>query len=379
MTPIARVLIVDDEPAQLAALKNTLGHHNYVTVGASSGEEAVRVLRDQQFDLLLTDLKLPGMDGIALLRAALSIDPHLVAILMTGHGTITTAVEAMHVGALDYILKPFKLSAVLSVLARALAVRRLRAENAELEQRLRMRSEELEATNQELDAFAFSVSHDLRAPLRAVIGFTSLIIEDHAETLTPEVRELIDWISKAGWQGEQLVEDLLRFSRLGRQPLTKERLDVGALVHDVVNQVRAQDPSRCVHVEVSGLPTVFADAGLLRQVFQNLLSNAFKFTRGRDAARVAIGCETGHDEPVFSVRDNGAGFDMRYATKLFGVFQRLHTQEAFAGTGVGLSLVQRIIHRHGGRIWAEAQVDQGATFSFTLGGQATGSMDERRV
>jgi hypothetical protein len=288
-----------------------------------------------------------------------------------------TAVEAMQVGAHDYILKPFKLSAVLPVLARALAVRRLRIENAELEQRARTRSQELETANKELDAFAFSVSHDLRAPFRAVFGFASILVQDHAESLTAEVRELIDCISQAGRQGEQLVEDLLRFSRLGRQPLTQQQVDVAELVHDVLKQLRAQDPGRSVHVEVGQLPEVVGDGALLRQVFDNLLSNAFKFTRGRDLARVAVGCELRDGEPMFFVRDNGAGFDMRYATRLFGVFQRLHTQEEFAGTGVGLSLVQRIIHRHGGRIGAEAQVDRGATFSFTLGAQATRMADER--
>jgi signal transduction histidine kinase len=363
---LGRILIVDDEAAQLAALVNTLTHQGYMTVGAASGAEALATLRQQSFDLVLTDLKMPGMDGVALLREALAIDANLVAVLMTGHGTITSAVEAMQTGALDYILKPFKLSAVLPVLARALAVRRLRLENAELEQRVRERSAELEAANRELDAFAFSVSHDLRAPLRAVTGFTSILLHEHGAVLPAAARELVDHIVAAGHKGEQLVEDLLRFSKLARQPLSKRVIEPTSMVREVVEQLRVLEPGRRVDVHVAELPAVVADVSLLRHVFENLLANAFKFTRQRESARIDVACSTLDGERVFVIRDNGAGFDMRYATRLFGVFQRLHTQEEFAGTGVGLSLVQRIVHRHGGRIWAEAEVNRGATFCFTI-------------
>ena len=364
---LGRVLIVDDEAAQRTALANTLAQQGYTTVSAPSAEEALTVLRTESFELLLTDLKLPGMDGIELLRAALAIDAQLVGVLMTGHGTITTAVEAMQVGALDYILKPFRVSAVLPVIARALAVRRLRIENAELEQRVRERSAELEVANKDLDAFAFSVSHDLRAPLRAVIGFSDILVQDHADQLAPQVRELVDHIGRAGRQGEQLVRDLLRFSRLGRQPLSKQTVSTSALVRDILSGLQAENQMRRIHVEIGDLPDVVADPALLRQVFENLLSNAFKFTRTRDDAAVEVRCNVVDGEQVFVVRDNGAGFDMRHATRLFGVFQRLHAQDEFEGTGVGLSLVQRIIGRHGGRIWADAQPGKGATFSFTLG------------
>lgn len=360
------LLVVDDEAAQREALSSTLGQRGYVIAGASSGEEALAILGNQTFDLLLTDLKMPGMDGIALLRAALLIDPHLVGILMTGHGTIATAVEAMQVGALDYIVKPFNLSAILPVLTRALAVRRLRLENAELDRRVRERSAELEAANKELDAFSYSVSHDLRAPLRAVSGFTAILAEEHGPSMSAQARELVSNISRAGRQGEQLVEALLRLSRLGRRPLSKAPLVLSELVEEVLGDLRREQPERRVDVHVRDLPTVVGDATLLRQVFENLLSNAFKFTRDRSPAAVEVGSLIENGERVLFVRDNGAGFDMRYASKLFGAFQRLHTQQQFSGTGVGLSLVQRIVHRHGGRIWAEAEVDNGATFYFTL-------------
>jgi two-component system sensor histidine kinase/response regulator len=361
------LLIVDDEAAHLAALCNTLGSQGYTTVGASSGQDALAALRTHTFDLLLTDLKMPGMDGIALVREALSIDPNLVGVLMTGHGTIATAVEAMQVGALDYILKPFKLSAVLPVLTRALAVRRLRLENARLERNVRERTSELEAANKELDAFAYSVSHDLRAPLRAVNGFASILLREHGAEMSAQVRELVDDISAAGRRMEQLIEDLLRFSRLGRQPVSRMPVQLSTLIEDVLRELEPQHHDRRIDLRVGDLPEVVGDPSLLRQVFANLLSNAFKFTRGRDAATIEVGCKEVDGDRVFFVRDNGVGFDMRYASKLFGVFQRFHTQEQFPGTGVGLSLVQRIIQRHGGRIWAEAEVDKGAIFRFTLG------------
>jgi signal transduction histidine kinase len=361
------VLIVDDEAAQLKALLDTLPQHGYAVVGASSGEDAVAALHGQSFDLVLTDLRLPGMDGIALLRTALSIDPNIVGVLMTGHGTIASAVEALQAGALDYILKPFKLSAALPVLARAVTVRRLRLENAELEQRVKERSSQLEDANRELDAFAFSVSHDLRAPLRAVTGYAGILLHDHGAGLPSEARALVERIVKAGQHGEHLVEELLRFSRLGRQALVKRPVDLEALLQEVIGELRAREPHRRVDVHIGPLPEVVADPALLRQVLENLVANAFKFTAGRDPATVDIGCDASSRARVFFVRDNGVGFDMRFATRLFGVFQRLHTQEQFAGTGAGLSLVQRIVHRHGGEIWAEAAVDRGATFFFTLG------------
>ena len=362
----ARLLVVDDETALMQALCDTLRDQGYEVVGCSSGEAGLAEVQKAPFDLLLTDLTMPGMDGIALLRSALQVDPTLVVIMMTGAGTIGSAVEAMQSGALDYILKPFKLSAILPVLARGLSVRRLRQRNAALERALREHAQELEATNIELDAFTRSVSHDLRTPLNALIGFSSLLTMRYAPQMEAEPRLWIDQIERAAKRMNQLIDDLLRLSRLGRQSLSLEPVDMTALVRGVVDELIPAQDRQQVQVVIGVLPRVSADPPLLRQVVVNLVSNARKFTRHAAQPIIEIGCSLGSEGQVFFVRDNGAGFDMAHADRLFEAFERLHRAEEFEGSGVGLSIVQRIVQRHGGRIWAEGKPGQGATFYFTL-------------
>jgi signal transduction histidine kinase len=366
--PAVRILIVDDEAAHMRALCETLRDHEYETAGYTRGQEALVALRERPCDLILVDLMMPDMDGISVLRAALEVDPDIVGIIMTGQGTIDTAVEAMKTGALDYILKPFKLSVILPVLARALAVRRLRLENAALERSVRDRTDELEAANRELEAFSYSVSHDLRAPLRAIGAFSQILVEEHSERLSPDAQGLLNRVAANTHRMEQLIEDLLRFSRLSRQPLDKRPVKIGSVVRETVEELRKEQADRLIDVQVGDLPDCVGDPSLLKQVFVNLLSNAIKYTRRRSKAVIEVNCRRDNGEHVYCVRDNGVGFDMQHAGKLFGVFQRLHRVEDFEGTGVGLSIVQRIIQRHGGRIWAEAAVDRGAAFYFTLSG-----------
>ena len=362
----ARIIIVDDETAQMRALCNTLKDHHYETIGFSAPRDALAAIQQRgKFDLILVDLMMPEMDGISLLKAALEVDPDMVGIVMTGQGTIDTAVKAMKAGAVDYILKPFKLSAILPVLSRALAIRRLRSENAELTRRVRQRTTELEEANKELEAFSYSVSHDLRAPLRAVDGFTGMVLARFADQIPPDAKRLLQQVDGGAKRMSQLIDDLLRFSRLSRQPLSKSAVNISEMVNTIVHELRNEAGEREVETRIAELPKVFGDASLLRQVFVNLLSNAFKFTRNKKAL-IEVGCDMSGAENVFFVRDNGAGFDMAYAQKLFAVFQRLHTEDQFEGTGVGLSIVQRIVQRHGGRIWAEAEVGKGATFFVAL-------------
>jgi light-regulated signal transduction histidine kinase (bacteriophytochrome) len=231
---------------------------------------------------------------------------------------------------------------------------------------LRTANRELESANKELDAFASSVSHDLRAPLRAINGFATILLQDYASRLDSEGQAHLDRISGAARRMDLLIDDLLRFSRLGRQPFRSERFSTEGLVREVLGELAREYEGRRVDVSVSTLPEMVGDRSLIKQVFVNLLSNGFKFTRERALATIAVEAVVGESETTFSVRDNGAGFDMQHASKLFGTFQRLHSQDQFEGTGVGLSLAQRIVARHGGRIWAEAEVDKGATFFFTI-------------
>ncbi len=366
--PPSNLLIVDDEEAHLKALCDTLQAQGYNTAGFSAPAAALAEIQPGRFDVLLTDLMMPEMDGIALLEEARRKDPHLAAIIMTGEGTIASAVEAMKRGAMDYILKPFKLRAVLPVLERALSMRRLRLENAALERSVRERTAELEIANRELEAFSYSVSHDLRAPLRHIEGFTDILLEQHAAAMPPEACRLVGVVLGQARQMNRLIDDLLRFSRLSQQPLTKGLIKTGELFQEVLDELQTERAGRQIEIRLGLLPDCQGDRSLLRQVVVNLLSNAFKFTRRRELATVEIGGRLQDQERLYYVRDNGAGFDMQYARRLFGVFQRMHRAEEYEGTGVGLSIVQRILLRHGGRIWAEAAVNQGATFYFTLPG-----------
>ncbi|MEO8621413.1 MAG: ATP-binding protein [bacterium] len=364
--PKARILIVDDEAPLMNALTTTLRIYGFDCIGVTTGVDALQALRAQQFDLMLSDLAMPDMSGIELLQAALQIDTDLVGIIMTGQGTITTAVDAMKSGALDYILKPFRVSAVLPVLTRALAVRRLRQENAALQQRVADRTAELEEANNELEAFCYSVSHDLHAPLRAINGVASILIEDYSPAIPPKANDLVNRIAANATRMGHLIDDLLRLSQLGRQPLSVQLVGTAAMVRELLDELSKENSDRSVDTVVGDLPDCIGDAGLLRQAFFNLLSNAFKFTRHTVRPSLVVGSEERDGQRVFFVKDNGAGFDMRYAQRLFGVFQRMHRADQFEGTGIGLSIVHRVIRRHGGRIWAESALDQGTTFFFTV-------------
>jgi light-regulated signal transduction histidine kinase (bacteriophytochrome) len=240
--------------------------------------------------------------------------------------------------------------------------------NTELEARVAQRTAELETANKELEAFSYSVSHDLRAPLRAINGFAGIVIEEFGPQLPSEAQRYLDRVRLGGQRMGELIDDLLAFSRLSRQPLDRQRVDTGRLVREALAELRPVTDQRPLDLSLGPLPPCLGDPVLLKQVWINLLSNALKYTRGRTPAAVEVGCERGPDnkDSTFFVRDNGVGFDMRYANKLFGVFQRLHRAEEFEGTGVGLAIVQRVVHRHGGRVWAEAEPDRGATFRFTI-------------
>lgn len=376
-TPTARILIVDDEAALATALARTLQNDGYSTASLTNATQALPLLQEafegRPFDVLITDMMMPEMNGIALLRAALQIDPHLAVVVMTGHGTIDSAVAAMKNGALDFIEKPFNLTVIRPVLSRAFAVRRLRRENAALVARVAERTRELEAANselrsvnRELEAFAHTVAHDLRTPLHAMMGFAELLGSETPGPLNAVQKEYLLDIQGSGERLMHLTKHLLDIALLGSGRLTRESVDVSELVNEVLAELRRSSSDRELTVSIGPLPPASADPTLLREVFANLLSNAIKFTGRTDEPRIEIqGWQEGA-QTVYSVRDNGAGFDQREGRSLFTPFRRLHPGQQFEGTGVGLSLVRRIIERHGGQVAAEGEVGRGACFRISL-------------
>jgi len=238
--------------------------------------------------------------------------------------------------------------------------------NEELEQRVLQRTEQLEAANKDLEAFSYSVSHDLRAPLRAITGFSSMLLEDYADKLDGEGKRLFDVIRGNSKKMGKLIDDLLALSRIGRKDIELSKINVDKLARAMFDEIKATVPEREIQFDIKPLPPARVDEGMIRQVFFNLLSNAIKFTKNRDTAIIEVGGHVEDYENIYYVKDNGTGFDMQYTNKLFGAFQRLHSEKEFEGTGIGLATVKRIVNRHGGRIWAEGKVNEGATFYFTL-------------
>jgi PAS domain S-box-containing protein len=243
--------------------------------------------------------------------------------------------------------------------------------NDHLERRVQERTAELEAANKELEAFSYSVSHDLRAPLRAMDGFSQAIEEDYGAQLPEDGKRYLRTVRENAQRMGALIDDLLAFSRLSRKPLSLHPVNSDKLLREILAELNGRRKDRQIDIKIGQLPACQGDESLLKQVWANLLSNAVKYTGKQDAATIEVGCERINGDEVYYVRDNGIGFDMQYAHKLFGVFQRLHRADEFEGTGVGLAIAQRIVHRHGGRIWADSALNQGADFYFTLGKKTT--------
>lgn len=425
---LANILIVDDRDDKRTALETVIAELGQNIVKASSGKEALRYLLQQDFAVILLDVNMPGMDGFetaALIRKRRSSE-HTPIIFVTGISDTDTHVSRGYsMGAVDYILTPVlpevlrtKVSVFVELFKKTEQIRRqaerlrhardemerrvrertkelavaneslkaeiaerarveeeVRALNTGLEQRVLARTSELAVTNEELEAFTYSVAHDLQAPLRNIQSYAQMLEEEYAAKMPDEASHCLKRIGLLGKNMRQLLEDMLRLSVISKQDLHCRGAELRGVVEEVVAGFKLETRNRQIEWHIGELPFATCDPGLIRQVFVNLISNAVKYSQLREKATIEIGQTQSGDEPVIYVRDNGIGFDMKYAGKLFGVFQRLHGTETFEGTGVGLATVARIIRKHGGRIWAEAQADQGATFFFTLG--ATPAQDSR--
>jgi signal transduction histidine kinase len=404
-----KVLIVDDNETNRKLLRIRLEGEGIGTFEAVDGVDAIEKLSEQEPDAVISDILMPHMDGYMLCQRVRKSDKYADIPFIFYTSTFTSSGDeklALDCGADRYIKKPAPLSVIMDAL-RELAgpqgprarqiempgelfvmreynealVRKLEERNAkleaareqilrdneELERRVEERTAELIQANQELEAFSHSIAHDLRSPLMAIDGFSEILIRECEGRVTPDAMEHLNYIARATRRMHELTHDLLQLSRASRAEICRGTVDMSALVRGIFQDLREVAPERKVSAYVTAGLTVNADLALLRIALENLLGNAWKFTSKSPSAEIEVGVTTEDSSRVYFVRDNGAGFDMAYAGKLFGAFQRLHSAADFPGTGIGLTTVQRIIRRHGGSIRAEAVPSRGAAFYFDLG------------
>lgn len=399
------ILLVDDRPENLLALGAILETPNYNLVKSFSGAEALKSLLYHDFAVILMDVQMPEMDGFetaAIIRSR-KRSRHTPIIFLTAIDTNQTrVVTGYELGAVDYLFKPVvpeilqsKVAAFVDLFRKTEEIKRQATQLAvanqqlaeeiiqrrqaqeqvnKLNQDLEQRAIELEATNQELRAFNYAVSHDLRGSLYRIAGFSTALLEDHADKLDAEAKNYLQAVHTATAHMTDLMNALLRLSKVTHWELQYELVDLSALAQDIIAQLKQTAPQRQVEVDIMPNVVTQGDRGLLKIALENLLGNAWKYTSKKNNAQIKFGvCNTDITSPLYLsnvvtyfIRDNGAGFDMSGADKLFNPFQRLHKATDFEGTGIGLATVERIIHRHKGQIWAEGTIDQGATFYFTL-------------
>lgn len=364
----ADILVVDDNPAKRLALVSVLQGLNQNLVVAESGRDALRLLLSQEYAVILLDVQMPEMDGFETARLIRSRRESEATPIIFVTAYARAEMDMLHgysQGAVDYVFTPIIPEILRAKVSVFVDLYRKSREIQRHEQQLREKNLELEAANKELEAFSHSVSHDLRAPVRHIDGFTRALLEDYGEQLDETGREHLERVRAAARRMSQLIDDMLHLSRVSRAELRREETDLAALAREIAAELRRNHPERPVEFEAAPAAAQ-CDPRLVRIALENLLGNAWKFTGRCDRPRVEFGAAERDGKPLYFVRDNGAGFDMAYAKRLFGAFQRLHSDDEFPGTGVGLATVQRIVHRHGGRIWAEAGIGKGAAFYFTL-------------
>jgi signal transduction histidine kinase len=359
--PRARVLLADGNQDMQTYLARLL-RRSYDVEVTGDGKAALEAALERPPDIMVLDAMLPLRDGLEMLEE-LRTDERtrlIPIILLSARGGEDAALEGLDAGADDYLVKPFSGKALLARVRSSLALARLRKESAD----------KLAEANRELEAFSYSVSHDLRAPLRGIDGFSKALLTDYAGVLDDQGRRYLERIRAGTTRMGQLIDDLLELSRITRAAMSRQRVDLASITRRILSDLAIRDPERHVDARVPDELVGDGDPRLLMVLLENLLGNAWKFTSKRAAAHIEVGSELRDGKTVFFVRDDGAGFDMAYASKLFAPFQRLHSAAEFHGTGVGLATVERVVSRHGGRIWAESAPNQGATFFFTLGAHA---------
>lgn len=370
----ALVLIVEDNPEMNQFIRESLASE-YKIAFALNGKDGLQKALELRPDLIMSDVMMPEMSGDALVREIRSRPEFNLTpiLLLTAKADDALRVQLLQEGASDYVMKPFSeaelLVRVRNLVNFKLADQKTRLLNASLMERnqeLKQLTTQLERTNQDLEGFSYSVSHDLRAPLRIIDGFSNILLTDHTAQLDAEGQRAVNTILSSTQKMSQLIDQLLDFFRLGRQAIRYELVNMNTVVRSVIEEALKLEPNRSIEINAADLPTAYCDPALIRQVWINLLGNAIKYTRLLPKTRIEIMGKVAKGEVVYEVRDNGAGFDMKDAHRLFGAFQRLHTASQFEGTGVGLALVQRIVQQHEGRVWAKGKVDEGASFGFAL-------------
>jgi DNA-binding response OmpR family regulator len=394
----ARLLAIDDSPTYLETLTDTLSAEGYQVTRASNGTEGLAHITRQVFDCVLVDLVMPEIDGIEVCRrineSGRSIDQTMAVIMLTSCETKEDMTRGLGAGADDFVGKSGDMT-VLKARLRALLRRKfLQEENRRIREELSRKEleasearaarqlaetraalvEELERKNKELEAFSYSVSHDLRSPLRSIDGFSHLLLEDYAEKLDATGQEYLRRVRAAAQRMGELIDDLLQLSRVGRAQLQRGTVDLSRLARNIVADLQQAAPDRRARVLIADGVAANGDRRLVQVALENLFGNAWKFTSAVAEAVIEFGATESDGMLTYFVRDNGAGFDMDHAEKLFAPFQRLHSDSQFPGTGIGLATVHRIVERHGGRVWAESAVDKGATFFWTLPGPRTRSL-----
>ena len=367
------ILLVDDDSTKRFAMKAILAPLGQNVVEAASGPDALRQLLKQDFAVILLDVRMPGMDGFETAglirqRPRSEVTP-IIFVTALDHAEIDMG-RGYDLGAVDFVFAPVVpaiMRAKVTVFVELYkAQQELRRYRTQLEKLVQERTTALTAINRELEAFSYSVSHDLRAPLLAFNGLNQSLLADYGDALDPRAKDYLQRMRLASERIASVFDGLQALFRLTSGEIHREQCDLSAMASEIVEEMRASSPERKLEVAIAEGMTTSADPRLARILLTNLISNAWKFTAKSPAARVVIGTEIVEGATRMFVRDNGVGFDMQYSNKLFGVFQRLHPPEEFDGTGIGLAIVRRIVHRLGGRTWAEAKINEGATFYFAL-------------